>query len=124
MTVVFLFLRSYWKQLVGAIALAIACWFVYHHIYESGYKAASVVYEARIKDYNDKLDKRIGNLEGDSHVLVSAAASQAETRTQELSAITALAKKKVLFTVKGDKCTPSQDFLNSYNALITRGNQK
>lgn len=118
------FLKAYWKQALLAILISVGCFLAYSHIYHSGYDAASAVYEAKIKTYNDKLDKRISGIEDTSKILVSASASQAETRTQELDAITALAKKKVLFTVKGDKCTPSQDFLNSYNALISRGNQK
>lgn len=121
---ILMFIKSYWKQLLLAILLVVGCYLVYNRIYHSGYDAASAVYEIRIKEYSDKLDKRISTIETNSTVLVSAAASAAANRTEEMSAITALAKKKVLFTVKGEKCTPSQDFLNSYNSLISRGNQK
>ncbi|CAB4134054.1 hypothetical protein UFOVP273_8 [uncultured Caudovirales phage] len=118
-----LFLK-YWKQLVLSVLLVILLYTGYEHIKQVGYNEASTKYEAIIKDYNDKLDKRISTIETNSTQLVQAQNDAAAKIDQSIDQITVLAKKKPLYVVNQTGCIPSQNFLDSYNSVINRANGK
>jgi hypothetical protein len=46
---------------VGAVLLALACWWGYGHIYDNGYQAATLKYEAQIADEHAALAEADAN---------------------------------------------------------------
>lgn len=108
---------------VGAALISFGLYTGYSHIKQIGYNEASTMYEARIKEYNDKLTTHIHDLETLSTVLADS----------NQAALTKVDKdiKSVLFSVKGiqpytiidGKCIPSPAFNDAYNKIIRKVNE-
>lgn len=120
----YLVLLKYWKEFVAVLAIVGGLWFAYYHIEQIGYNRAVVVYEKKIQDYNDKLDRRIDNIEKNSDALVMNAINSKDQYSKEFKAILAAAKGKPTYIVQNGNCLPSQDFVNTYNAAIRKANEK
>lgn len=117
-------LLKYWKELVAIFAIVGGLAFAYYHVEQTGYNRAVVVYEKKIQDYNDKLDRRIDNIEKNSDALVMNAINSKDQYSKEFKAILAAAKGKPTYIVQNGNCLPSQDFVNTYNAAIRKANEK
>jgi uncharacterized protein (UPF0276 family) len=122
MTLVLLFLKSYWKQVAGAIALATCLYLGYYKIYDIGYAAANVECAARIKQFEEGLDKRIANIENTSGLILDQTTAANITRKKDFVDILASIKNKPLYTIEQGKCKPSTDFIDAYNKGIEEAN--
>jgi hypothetical protein len=97
---------------------------VYNYIYQRGVSATTVVYEAKLQAQEDLLDKRIAGLEQTSQTLVEQSQLATTNAHNDLTKILAATKNKPLVVYKNDECIPSQTFLDSWNQINLRGNQK
>lgn len=120
-----MFLKAYWKHIVIIVALIAVSYFVYNKIYTIGYNAASAECAEKMKEYTEKLDKRISGLEEASNTLVLEAVESRKIAKREFSAIMASIKNKPLYVVKqSGECAPSPDLIRVYNEAVERANQK
>jgi Tfp pilus assembly protein PilE len=117
-------LKSYWKQLAIAVIFLAAAFTAYNHVYQRGYMAAEATYQKQIATYQEQVAKRIDNVEKLSTTLVEQSNTNAQTLSKDLSVILTTVKNKPLYKIENGKCSPSVDFIDSYNAVILRGNQK
>ena len=116
-------LKTYWKELIGGILLASTLYFAYYEVKQIGYKEATAEYEARIKEYNTKLEAHILNLEHLSSDIATENQVYIEKVDKDI--------KGILFTVKGitpyvivdGKCMPSPAFNDTYNKVIRKANE-
>lgn len=117
-------LLAYWKQIVIAIILGGLGFLGYQHVYHIGYEAASVKYEKQIKDYNDRLNTRITNLEDRSTVLIEQTLLGNQATKLDLANLLKTLKGKPLYTIdnKG-MCQLSPDFIKTYNDGIKKVNK-
>ena len=122
MTIVVLFLKSYWKQIAGALALAFVLYTGYSFVYDRGYADANVEAQKRFDDYTKKIGDRIEKIEGNSSQLLSAAAEADKARQKSFNDILFTIKGKPLYTIQQGKCTPSDDFVKAYNEGIKKAN--
>jgi hypothetical protein len=119
-----IFFAKYWKQLILSIVLTVSAYIVYNYIYQRGVVDTTIVYEHKIKDYQDRLDKRISTIETNSVLLVSTAQAHTDLLNKDIDAIVLLSKKKSSFTINQGKCIPSTDFIDSYNSVINKANTR
>lgn len=108
---------------VGAALISLGLYLGYNHIKQIGYNEATVIYEARLAEYNTKLSNHIHDLESLSTVLAES----------NQTALTKIDKdiKGVLLTVKGippyvivdGKCLPSPAFTDAYNKIVRKANE-
>lgn len=118
-----LLLKKYWKELIAILAIIGGLYFAYYHVEQIGYNRAVVVYEKKIKEYNDKLDKRIETIENNSNALAEAAIASKDQYSKEFKAILQAAKGKPTYIINNDGCVPSKEFTNSFNEAIKRANK-
>lgn len=119
-----LFLKSYWKQLVVGIALSLLLYTGYHKVYSIGYSAATAEYVKKTKDYEDKLDKRIANIEANSAALLEGANKDKAALSKDLSNILNTIKGKPLYILEEGKCKPAPILVDTYNETIKRINKE
>ena len=113
-----------WKNIVKVLAILLSLFFVYNYIYQRGVEATTVVYEAKIKAQQEQLDKQIASIEKNSILLVEQGNLNSAMVKKDLNKILAAAKTKPLVIYKNGECSPSQTFLDSWNQINLRGNQK
>ncbi len=123
MTVFLLFLKSYWKQIAGAAALALVLYLGYHKIYSIGYNKATAECAQRVKEYEEKIDGRIKSIENSSSALIEQSALADAARKKDYAAILFTIKGKPLYVIEQGKCKPSPDFVKAYNEGIERSNK-
>lgn len=125
MTILLMFLKSYWKHILIVVVLAAASYFIYNKIYTIGYNKAATECAEKMKEYTDKLDKRISGLEEASNTLVLEAVESRKIAKKDFNAIMASIKNKPLYVVKpSGECAPSADLVRIYNEAVDRANQK
>lgn len=117
-------LLKFWRQIVGILLLSVVLFAGYSYVENIGYTRATVEYTKQMKDFNDKLDKRIDNLEQSSAVLITASIANKEQAAKDFKTILQAAKNKPLYTIQNNICAPSTDFINTYNEAINRANKK
>ena len=117
-------LLKYWKQILVSSALVLSLVLVYNYVYQRGVAATTQVYEAKLKAQQDLIDKRIANIEQTSQVLAEQSKIAATSTHADLAKILQAAKNKPLVVYKNGECIPSQTFLDSWNQINLRGNQK
>lgn len=115
---------KYWKELIAIAAIISGLFFVYNYIEQIGYDRATVIYKKEIQGYNDRLDKRIDNIEKNSDALVTNAINSKDQYSKEFKAILQATKGKPTFIVQNGTCLPSKDFMDGFNEAIKRANQK
>lgn len=118
------FLLKNWKTIVSYLALLLALFFVYNYIYQRGVNATTIVYEAKLKAQQELLDKRIATIENNSSKLIEQGKINSESTKKDLDKILVATKNKPLVVVKNGECIPSKTFLDSWNSINLRGNQK
>lgn len=119
-----LFLSKYWKEMVIGALISFCVYFIYNNIYERGFEKANAEHVAYIKEYNSKLDTRIQTLEDFSRVIYEQNEQTKRSQLADNQKILALARKEPLVIYKEGKCTLSPTFVDSYNSVIDRANQK
>lgn len=125
MTILLSILGSYWRQIFIATVISICFYTGYDYIWQKGYNAAHTECVEQFDKYNASIDSKINNLEALSSELIKVQGKNAVIMGKSLDAILAVSKEKTLISIAKDgKCTLTQDFFDSYNSLILRGNQK
>lgn len=125
LSILVVFLKSYWKQILGTIILLTAIYAAYSKVYNLGYSAANAECAKVVKKYELELDKRIAVLESASNVLVVEAIESRKALKKDFSTILNSIKNKPLYVVKQDgKCAPSEDLIRVYNDAVNRANQQ
>lgn len=125
MTLVLMFLKSYWKHILIIVVLSVVSYIVYNKIYTAGYNAASAECAEKMKEYTEKLDSRIAGLEEASSTLVTEAIESRKSIKKDFNTILASIKNKPLYVVnKTGECAPSVDLVRVYNEAVDRANSR
>lgn len=114
----------FWKEIVIVALISVLGYFGFNKVYDMGYSKATVVYEAKIKEYNDNLDKRIENIEKLSTDIFDLSVTSRAAAAKEYKDILKAAKGKPLYTINAGVCNLSEDFVKAYNDAINRANKK
>lgn len=122
MTIVLMFLKSYWKHILLVVVFTIGATLIYHSIYTRGYDTAAAECAEKMKEYEQKLDERISGLEDASNTLIVEALESRKVLKKDFNTILLSIKNKPLYTIEQGKCTPSPDLIRAYNEAITRAN--
>ena len=122
MTLVLLFLKNYWKQLVMTIVIAGASYFVYDYIYDKGAREANLECAERMQEYREGLESKIQEVIDLSKLNSAMEIERAKALKEDLGKLFALTKNKPLTIIKEGKCVPSEVFVDTYNAAINRIN--
>ena len=129
------FFKSYWKHILIVIIIGSVSYWVYNRIYQRGYAVATAEcsikiaeYEAQMTKYKADLNTRIAGIEVISVGLVSDLRNSNIELNKDLAAIKAKAKSKPTYIITQGPttsivCSPSTDFIGSYNETITRVNK-
>lgn len=117
-------LLRYWKHIILLIAVVTVLGLVYNAIYQRGVAATTQTYELKIAEQQKLLDTKVATLELLSTQLVTQTALNQQNLNADLAKILAAAKTKPLVVYKNGECSPSQTFLDSWNQINLRGNQK
>jgi C4-dicarboxylate-specific signal transduction histidine kinase len=125
------FFKNYWKHILIVIIIGAASYWIYNRIYQRGYAVATAEcnikiadYEAKMTKYKEDLNTRIADIESISVGLVSDLRNSNAALNKDLADIKARAKPRPTYIIKqGTICSPSTDFISSYNEAITRVNK-
>lgn len=115
-------LQIVYKAIV-ALAIMLALYSGYSYIKNIGYKEAEVVYQQKISDYENKLNKKIDTIETLASTLVAENRESAAILTTDVAEILAKTKGKTLTIVKNGECIPSKTFSDSFVEINKRTNQ-
>lgn len=110
-------------RIAGAALIALALYLGYTHVKSIGYEEASTKYEARIKDYEDNVARKIDSIETLSNTLAIESRENNEIVARDIEDILKKVKGKPLVIVKDGECTPSKTFSDSIGELNKRANQ-
>jgi hypothetical protein len=121
---ILLFLKTYFRQIAFIIILGIAILAIYNKGYQSGYNNRVVHYEKiRAEDRNILISK-IDNLEALSIGMSKDVVRKQIKLSKDLNTLTLDIKNNKSFDVKNGECVPSEYFINTFNSVINRANQK
>ena len=121
---IILFLKTYFRQIAFIIILAIAILAIYNKGYQAGYNNRVVHYEKiRAEDRNILISK-IDNLEALSIGMSKDVVRKQIKLSKDLNTLTLDIKNNKSFDVKNGECVPSEYFINTFNSVINRANQK
>jgi hypothetical protein len=119
-----IFLLKYRKVIATIAIIAGLTFMVYNHGYSQGYQNRVSYYEEVNKQNFLALNTKIDRVEGLSTTLsLQVQYGNADTK-KDLNKITTDIKNKKFSILKNGECVPSEDFINTFNAVINRGNQK
>lgn len=119
-----LLLKTYWKQLASAIVLCSVLYSVYNTGYNNAYRDRTSYYDnIRTKELN-ALNSKIDNIEDLSNELATQSTISQNIITRDLNNLTKNISKTPPFIIKNGDCIPSEDFINTFNSVINRGNSK
>lgn len=116
-------LKRYWKHLLVGVLLVVILSAVYNRIYEAGYNAARIECAAKIKDYEDKVDRRISSIEDISKKLLNETTVSNESFKQFSSKLLNTTKGTPLFVLDKGVCRPSAEYIRAYNEAIAKANK-
>jgi hypothetical protein len=114
----------FWKEIVIVLLISTLGYFGFNKVYSMGYEKAAVVYEAKIKEYDDNLNKRVENIEKLSTDIFDLSVTSREVASKEYKAIISATKGRPLYTVNSGVCNLSTDFVKAYNEAVNRANKK
>lgn len=121
---ILLFLKSYFREIAFVVILVIAVLAVYNKGYQSGYNNRVEYYEKiRAEDRNILISK-IDNLETLSIGLTKDVVRKQTKLGKDLNSLTLDIKNNKSFVIKNGECIPSEYFINTFNSVIDRANQK
>ncbi len=119
-----IWLLKYSKQIVLAICLTSILYFAYNAVYTRAERDVSQRYEQRWAEYTKTIDTHIVDLQLTSTKLIELNDSKAKVLDGKINQILVLSKDKPLVIVKNGKCTLSENFINSYNSLVSVGTKQ
>lgn len=119
-----LLLAKYWKQLLIVVLLVAALLAAYDKVYTMGYTAAEKAHKEYVAEYMKSLDTRVFGIETRSNTLIEEFRLNRELSKKDFNKILLATRGKPLFTITEGKCSPSNDFVDAYNAAIKRANGK
>lgn len=108
---------------IMAAAISAGLYAGYSHIKQIGYNEATVVYEERLKQYNDRLDTHIKVLETTSTTLAESNTKFAAKVSKDVQGILAAFKGQPPYVIVDGKCAPSPAFTEAYNKVIRKANE-
>lgn len=121
---ILLFLKTYFRQIAFIIILGISILAIYNKGYQSGYNNRVVYYEKiRAEDRNILISK-IDNLEALSIGMSKDVVRKQIKLSKDLNTLTLDIKNNKSFDLKNGECVPSEYFINTFNSVINRANQK
>lgn len=108
-------------------------WYAYRYAYlqgkEAGYNKAGIecsqarlVFEAERQEFNKKIFEKIDQLYALSKELAEAHSIKQQEIKDDIEKLRRSAMNKELVVIKDGKCTLSKDFMDTYNAIISKGN--
>lgn len=97
--------------------------YVKHTGYTEGYGVAEAKYELIIKDYNQKIQDKLTNIESTSNTLAEDSRKSSEALSKDVTAILVNTKGKTLTIIKNGECIPSETFSNTFREINVRTNQ-
>lgn len=118
------FVLKYWKGLALTILVGLLFSIAYNEVYTRGYNKASLVYELKIKEYNEKVTAKITKLETTSGQLLDQNAALMRQSSIEFNQLQTSLHGKQLYTINAGKCNLSKDFIDTWNAAIKKANTK
>lgn len=121
---ILLFLKKYLKEIIALIIIGVLFYSFYSYSYQRGYDNRVQFYEKQRKEDFLVLNEKIDKLEGMSSNLGKQIKDNQVGLTEDLDKITANVKNIKSFVIKNGECVPSQEFLDSFNNIILRGNKK
>lgn len=121
MTILLSLLRAYWKQVVGAILLIIVLTMTYNFIYDRGVTASNIKWEAKFAEQEKIRAEQITSIEGFTKITLEQTLINNDKMKADLESIYSRLKGKSTTVIKEGKCTPSPDFISTYNEIINRG---
>ena len=109
-----------------AIALVVlgVLYLGYDKVYSVGYNKATVEYEVKLREYDDKLRDRINHIELNSAVIIEQFGKGREAAAKEYKDILAAARTKPLVIYQNGACEISPDFSKAYVEALKRANKK
>ncbi len=119
-----LLLKLYWKQIAFAAILALAVFTVYNRGYDAAYKDRTSYYDNLRAGELNQLNTKIDNIEALSNELATQNTLNQNLLSKDLNSLTKNLSKTTPFIIKNGDCIPSEDFINTFNSIIARGNQK
>jgi hypothetical protein len=117
-------LKEYWRQIIYVLVVAFVLAWVYTKGYDSAYQNRTIYYEGIRAEEMAKLNSKIDNLENLSNELATQSAISQNIITRDLNNVVKNLPKSIPFIVKNGECIPSENFIDTFNSIITRGNSK
>ena len=117
-------LRKYWQQIIIVALVAAAIFSIYNYGYSRGYQNRVYHYEEIAKKDFLNLNKKIDGVETLASTLSIQVQKGQNITINDLNKITSDLKSKKFSILKNGECVPSEDFINTFNAVIDRGNLK
>lgn len=108
-------------------------WYAYRYAYlqgkEAGYNKAGIEcsearvrFEAERQEFNKKIFEKIDQLYALSKDLAQAHSIKQQEIKNDIERLRKSAMNKELVIIKDGKCILSKDFMDTYNAIISKGN--
>lgn len=104
-------------------ALTAGSYSVYSNIRQAGYTEAAAVYQLVIDKQQDLIDAKLKSIEILSNTLVTESRASNTLLASNVSSILSKVKGVPLVIVKEGKCTPSQVFSDTIDAVNKRVNE-
>lgn len=140
------FLLKYGLQIGAVLLVVFAGFFVYKHIYNSGYREAEVKYQAEIKvlvskheeeikilvkkheeqvkTYETKVSQKVEEvILASNNIAIEIQKSTVETNNN-IAILANRLKGKKLFTVINGKCSATKEFNDAVNTIVREANKK
>lgn len=110
---------------VGIVLLILTTLYLAHDkIYTAAYTKASIEYDNKIKEFNEKIRDRIDIIEMNSHTLIEQYSKGREQASKDYKNILAAARSKPLVIFQDGKCEITPDFSKAYLDALRRANTK
>jgi hypothetical protein len=104
-----------------AVVIAGTLYWGYNTIYDRGFKAAEVEWVEKLDKMEKARDERIATIEGFAKTTLEQTLLNNVETQKDIDAILLKVRGKPLTSAP---CTPTDDFVSSYNAVIQRSNKK
>ena len=124
MTLLINLLSKYWKNILATLVILLACWWIYSTIYDKGVTDTNKVWETRIALQEKVRSEQISSIESLAKVTLEQTLINNDKTRKDLAAIYSGIKGRPTTVIKDGKCEPSEEFMQTYNEIIKRGNQK
>jgi hypothetical protein len=117
-------IKSYFREIAFVAIFGIAILGVYNKGYQSGYNNRAVYYEKiRAEDRNILVGK-IDKLENLTTTLSQDVVRKQTKLSKDLNYLILDIEKNKSFILKDGECIPSEYFINTFDSVINRANQK